>query len=76
MIRLDSLIQKRDKLERQIADLVSEERASLRKQIKALDRLSGRGHRRHTMNDEARKKTSQAQKRRHQKTKREREAAV
>jgi hypothetical protein len=62
--KIDSLILKRDRIETQIAELVSEERGSLRKQMKDLDRLLSRSNHsnRRPMSAAQRSKLSKAKK--------------
>lgn len=67
--KLDSLISKRDKLQEQIAAIVSQERAALQQQIRALDRLTagcnnGKNKRVTGMSDAARARQSRAAKKR------------
>jgi hypothetical protein len=67
--KLESLILKRDGLQEQIAAIVTEERAALQQQIRALDRLtvrgnSGKNKRVTRMSDAARARQSRAAKKR------------
>jgi hypothetical protein len=67
--KLDSIMSQRDKLQRQIAAIVSEQRAALQQQIRALDRLtvrgnSGKNKRVTRISDAARARQSRAAKKR------------
>lgn len=65
--KLESLILKRDGLQEQIAAIVTEERAGLQQQIRALDRLtsnSRKNKRVTSMSDAARARQSRAAKKR------------